>query len=52
VVGRVSALPLVTTDIHQIGEARIGGRLFVLRAMGSVDDARRVHRTRPANRSG
>jgi hypothetical protein len=43
VVGLVSALPLVTTDVHALGTAVPGGKHFVMRAMGDVEDARRVY---------
>jgi tetratricopeptide (TPR) repeat protein len=39
VVGFVSALPLVSTSMHEIGAARMLGRHFVLRGMASADEA-------------
>jgi hypothetical protein len=44
VVGLVGALPAVTDDFHLLGMAHPPRHHFVLRAMGNVDDARRVYR--------
>jgi hypothetical protein len=43
VVGLVSALPLVTTSVHALGEAQVGTPYFVVRAMGNMNDARAVY---------
>jgi tetratricopeptide (TPR) repeat protein len=54
VVAYVSALPLITTSMHEIGAARLLGRHFVLRGMASADEARALgqafDRLEPAER--
>jgi hypothetical protein len=47
VVGLVSALPLVATAQHHIGQARIGGKHLVMRGMGSAEDARTLYQLMP-----
>jgi tetratricopeptide (TPR) repeat protein len=44
VVGLVSALPLVTASLHEIGMARELGKHFVLRAMADAEEARALDR--------
>jgi tetratricopeptide (TPR) repeat protein len=40
VVGLVAPLPLASTSMHELGMAQQLGRHFVLRSMGSVDEAK------------
>src|SRR4051812_44570223 len=40
VVGLVSALPLVSTSMHEIGAARLLGRHIVMRGMGSAEESK------------
>jgi predicted Zn-dependent protease len=40
VVAYVTALPLVSTSMHEVGAARLLGHHFVLRGMASADEAR------------
>ncbi len=56
VVGFVTALPLVSSSMHELGAARVLGRHFVLRGMASTEDAQAIGRSfellAPAERDG